>query len=210
MTTTMTRDVGPTADSYVSNELRDAIDRIAAQAERHRQTEGLEVFESLVRDNTPGNRTVLLRLQALGKRLGYTSHLREMGFRQTPYGLAFLSGQTVGYPQLTISMHRGLTPAARARTWAHEIAHIILGHSPRTASQLRYKRMTDDGQEHWWEEMACELAAASVASTMGFADIRYSVDYMAGKLNGRKVTQSVKDAALLAARVLWAALNEAA
>jgi hypothetical protein len=191
----------PTTDPHASAALSAAIDEVARDASggyptrRHRlSTQSLsnEMFH---------------RLEALTEHLGYNVQLTDMG--SISQGGNGMFGMTTGWPFFMLRLNRNQTAQQMFSTFIHELTHILLGHNPHSFEDAE-RRMNAprprDGDPH--EEAACELAAAAVMKVAGLGDGSQETDFIRHKTRGHPVPQHVKDAANLAARVLWAALNE--
>lgn len=201
----------PTTDPATSQALRDAIDNIAAQAQQRRWPPGVGYDPvQVMADQTYVPQPVATRLLALTHLLGYTVHFAPLG--EDP-ACGFVLGKTTGYPEFQVQLHDECTHATTVRTWMHELGHAILCHVPRNA--LEHARMQAQNPQNLGpytevstEEVAVELAAAAIAQQVRLTDGQFSVDYLASKLRGRRITAQETDAANLAARVLWAGIFE--
>ncbi len=196
----------PTTDPATSQALRDAIDGITARVHQRKWPpgEGYNLAQ-VINDQTPVPQSVATALLALTHQLGYTVHFTPLG-HNPDYG--YVLGDTSGWPLFQVRLHDDCTHATTVRTWMHELSHVILAHSPRNYDERSRMQTSGTYTEDSVEEVAVELAAAAVAQQARLADGVYSVDYLASKLEGRRITAQEIDAAHLAARVLWAGISE--
>jgi hypothetical protein len=119
---------------------------------------------------------------------------------------------------LTVRLARGLSPASELRVLAHESSHVILGHAGMTyheGLQIQQRRemraaLAADplGGEDAAQEVAAELAAGAFCQVAGLGN-GGSATFIGQKLAGRPVPEEARLAALLAARMLWAAASPA-
>lgn len=197
--------VQPTTDPDVSAALREAIDEVARQASSYRSYNRSHAA-SYGSPQRPVDEAMLHSLERLARSLGYQSTLNDLG-PVTPF--SGLEGRTIGWPHFKIELNSRLTLRKAISTYGHEISHILLGHTSRTYEQSLQRRMLPrpiDGDPY--EEAACELAAAAMVRVLGIGDGRSEATFIQGKLHGFPAPQYVKDAALMAARVLWTAIGE--
>jgi hypothetical protein len=200
--------VRPTTDPEASAALRDAIDEVARQASDLTRDRSYSYAPRYARPVKPISQEMFSRLQDLARELGYTTSLEDLG-PITPWSA--MHGITAGWPFFQIRLNSRLDPRTAVSTYGHEISHILLGHNPRTEAEVARRRRGArnrpiDGDPG--EEAACELAAAAMVRVLGIGDGRDEADFIKDKLRGQPVPQNVRDAALLAARVLWTAVGE--
>lgn len=201
----MTTTVAPTTNTEATARLREAIDLFSDALPTVRQPRSPWEFRRIVSDQTQVPRSAFTRMQNLATRLGFTVHPESLG----ETGDIFLAGYTTGYPHFHIGLHNRMTTAMLFRTLCHELSHVILGHLPRNARQMFLMNMRGSHDENPREELAVELASAAVCHAAGLADGQFALRNLASKLDMarlRRVPEDVREAALLAARVLWAAL----
>lgn len=195
----------PTTDPHASMALADAIEDTATLARRPAALWSARF--SAPHHSEPRLQAVFTRLETLARSLGYTVRLQSIAHEQGPY--MQLRGDTTGWPTLLIRLDNGLPAVLTLSTFCHEIAHVLLGHQPN--NKREHRRMTMAGvpySEDPAQEAACELAAAAVMRAAGLGDGSSQAAFIAEKMGSQPVPQHVKDAANLAARILYAAVFE--
>lgn len=194
--------VRPTTDPEASAALRDAIDETARQASDLRSY-SRSYAPRYARPVTPASKGIFHALRDLARELGYETRLEDLGPSK--------AGSSQGWPAFQITLDDQQSPPEAISTYCHEISHILLGHVTRTEAETRrrlYQMLSRPATGDPREEVACELAAAAVIRMLGIGDGRQEAVLIRQHMRGRPVPQDVRDAALLAARVLWTAVGE--
>lgn len=190
----------PTTGPHASSALQSAISEVADSVRY-----GSHHFTAHASgSHRPVTQEMLDRLTALARSLGYAARQESISHEMGPG--AFLNGQTRGWPIMDVRIHEELPAEQKFSTFCHEIAHILLGHNPRTEQEALQRLFSGRKNDIPAEEAACELAAAAVVKVAGLGDGSAEARFIAEKMYWRQIDQATKDAAHLAARVLWAAV----
>lgn len=212
----------PEQDPAVCQKLQAAIDEIADRCTRPPLRYTSEGAHKLALTREPGHvpARVIARLAGLAKRHGFTvfrsRELEQINQMTGTLCLGATGGPSNPDSPSTVRLMRGLSPVSELRVLAHETAHVILGHagldywgSERVIKrrQLRYELY--GSPEDGTEEAAAELASAAFCQVAGIGNPPRSAEFIHQKLGGRPVDQKTRHAALLAARLLWAAAKPA-
>lgn len=118
-------------------------------------------------------------------------------------------------PPDEVLVKRGLSPAGEFQVIVHELAHMILGHSPEDFWENlmeMYNRAQNGTKENVMYETEAELASAAVSEAVGLADREnLHLCYLSGRLQAFEfapdTTQRINSAALRAAQEITEAMT---